>query len=200
MALVMVNYVSTLFTSAFASFSSGSFPFGLEMTPTGPERGLSEVDLTIFRAGGSGPKYLTQGYGNTPYSYMYVGHWHNGIDIAAQYGAPIYSPTDGLVLAVGNQDNFCWHRGFGKYVAIKDTSNPFVLWYAHLGTISVAPGDTIKKGMTIGNVGASGLETGSHLHLSVFSVSGFSMKSKNGCGPDADGKDVNPIPYLESIQ
>jgi len=30
---------------------------------------------------------------------MYIGDWHNGIDIAAVYGAPIHSPTAATVLA-----------------------------------------------------------------------------------------------------
>ncbi len=76
-------------------------------------------------------------------------------------------------------------QGYGK-----------TLWYAHLGNISVTPGDKLKKGDLIGTVGSSGYETGTHLHFSVFEESGFAILPRNGCGPDAVGKDVNPLSYL----
>lgn len=193
--LVFFNYAATFLANTFGSYSPFPAPFGFSFFSSG----LSAVDLTTFGIGGKGRDYITQGYGSTPYSYMYVNHWHNGIDIAARYGAPIYSPSDAVVLAVGNQDNFCPGKGFGRYVATRNSSGDVVLWYAHLGTISVSPGDTMKKGAEIGAVGNSGLETGTHLHLSVFNASGFSMKPKNGCGPDADGRDINPLSYLAAV-
>ena len=100
------------------------------------------------------------------------------------------------MIATGNQDDYCRGRGFGRYVAVADGANHLVLWYAHLGKIYVEAGDTVKKGMEIGTVGNTGFETGTHLHFSVFDLNGFSMKNKNGCGPDPDGKDLNPLSYL----
>jgi len=151
---------------------------------------------------GIGTSYVTQGYGETPYSYLYPGGWHDGIDIGATYGEPIYSPNNGVVLAVGNQDNYCYKKAFGKYVAIKDPVNNFVLWYAHLGTQAVTPGETITKGTELGTVGTTGLETGTHLHFSIFedtTASPFTMQVRDGCGPEPTGQDVDPLNYLGSV-
>ncbi len=161
--------------------------------------GLPYVDVNFFSPDGEGRSYITQGYGVTPYAYLYVNHWHDGIDIAANYGEKIYSPVDGTVFATGDQDNYCYHLGFGKYVAVKDDAKDTVFWYAHLGTIAVSPGMKIKKGTAIGTVGTTGYEFGVHLHLSIFDENGFSMQNRNGCGPDPTGKDIDPIPFLKTL-
>jgi murein DD-endopeptidase MepM/ murein hydrolase activator NlpD len=187
--LVTANYFITAMQDALQSMHANFSP---EYGGSGP----SFIDFSFFDKGGVGRNYITQGYGRTPYSYLYAGDWHDGIDIAAQYGAPIYSASGGTVIATGDQDNYCYHRGFGKYVAVKDSTNNLVLWYAHLGTISVSVGDTIKKEALIGTVGMTGFETGTHLHFSIFDVNGFSMENKNGCGPDPTGKDLDPLLHL----
>lgn len=160
---------------------------------------LSEIDFSFFGKSGTGRSHITQGYGLTSFAYVYKDDRHNGIDIAAAYGALVHSASGGTVLATGNQDNYCPNRGFGRYVAVDDTVNHLVLWYAHLGKISVSPGDHVAKGDIIGTVGASGFETGIHLHFSIFAESGFSMAPRNGCGPDATGKDLNPLSYLGTV-
>jgi murein DD-endopeptidase MepM/ murein hydrolase activator NlpD len=100
---------------------------------------------------------------------------------------------------VGNQDTFCYNRAFGKYIAIKDSAKNLVLWYAHLGSMDVTPGQTVLKNAKIGTVGATGLETGPHLHFSVFDANGFTMTPRNGCGPMPTGQDLNPLNYLSTI-
>ena len=157
---------------------------------------LGSIDFSLFAKNGAGRSYITQGYGRTPYSYLYPDDWHDGIDIAAAYGAPIYSPNDGIVLAIGDQDDFCYHKAFGKYVAVKDPLNNLVLWYAHLGSFAVTPGETIKKGDEIGTVGNTGLETGTHLHFSIFEGNTFTMQARDGCGPEPTGQDIDPLNYL----
>lgn len=160
---------------------------------------LSLVNFNLLNSGGTGWNYLTQGYGRTAFASEYPGDWHDGIDIAAAYGAPIYAPTDGTVLVTGNQDDFCYRRAFGKYVAIRDSAGKYVLWFAHLGAINVSPGGRVSVGTQIATVGNTGLETGAHLHFSIFAASTFSMQARNGCGPEPTGQDENPIPYLEKL-
>ena len=195
-ALVALNWLFSMaghllpsLPSSYARADTGPFSFG----------GLSSIDFNLFAKEGAGRGYVTQGYGRTPYSYLYPGGWHDGIDIAAAYGAPIYSPVAGMVIATGNQDDYCYRRAFGKYVAIKDLKNNLVLWYAHLGTIDVASGRTIQAGTEIGTVGSTGLETGTHLHFSIFDASGFVMSVRDGCGPEPTGHDLNPLNYLGSV-
>jgi murein DD-endopeptidase MepM/ murein hydrolase activator NlpD len=165
----------------------------------GASGGLTSINFDIFDKNGVGYRYITQGYGNTPYSYMYIDHWHNGIDIAADYGAPIYSPTDGIVIATGDQDDFCPRVAFGRYVIIEDDSHHLVLLFAHLADIPVTPLEVVKKGQLIGTVGASGDETGTHLHFSIFESGGFNMNPAHGCGPYPTGHDVNPLNYLGTV-
>ncbi len=161
--------------------------------------GLTTINFNIFDKGGDGYEYITQGYGRTSYSYMYIGNWHNGIDIAAVYGAPIYSPTAAIVLAVGDHDDFCPRLAFGRFIVLEDDTNNLVLLFAHLVDIDVQPGVTIAKDQLIGTVGNSGDETGTHLHFSIFQSAGFSMASAHGCGPYPQGHDVDPFNYLGTV-
>ena len=197
--IVLIDYLGTMAASAFSGIpafpdsslnSFGSFD---------GSSGLSSINFSFFAKNGVGWSYITQGYGRTPYSYLYVNGWHNGVDIGAKYGAPIYSPVAGMVIATGNQDNYCPGKGFGKFVALSDPADNVDLWFAHLGTFSVTPGEDITKGTELGTIGDTGLETGTHLHFSVFEAKGFSIEPKYGCGPDANGQDVNPVPYLQKF-
>jgi murein DD-endopeptidase MepM/ murein hydrolase activator NlpD len=165
----------------------------------GGTSGLTAINFNLFDKNGKGYKYITQGYGRTSYSYMYIGDWHNGIDIAAVYGAPIYSPIAATVLAVGNQDNYCPHLAFGRFIVLKDNTNHIMLLFAHLADIDVQPGEVITKDQLIGTIGNSGDETGTHLHFSIFESAGFSMASAHGCGPYPQGRDMNPLNYLGSV-
>jgi len=189
---------------------SGAFPLsfpaitplsGSDFGPGGSDAtsGLTTINFSIFDKGGVGYKYITQGYGRTPYSYRYIGDWHNGIDIAAVYGAPIYSPATATVLAVGDQDDYCPRLAFGRFIVLKDNKNDLMLMFAHLADIDVQPGEAIAKDQLIGTVGNSGDETGTHLHFSIFQAAGFSMAPAHGCGPYPQGHDVNPLNYLGTV-
>jgi murein DD-endopeptidase MepM/ murein hydrolase activator NlpD len=183
----LVGHIAT--SGFFPNLSSGFGPVS--------SGGLSVVDFSFFAKNGNGWSAITQGYGSTADAYLYINHWHNGIDIAARYGAPIYSPViNGVVLAIGNQDNYCPSRGFGKFVVVQDNTNHLDLLFAHLGTIAVSPGATVAKDAALGTIGASGLETGPHLHFSVFKSADFTVTPAHGCGPYPEGHDVNPVPYL----
>ena len=193
---MMLNAAAFLFH--FNSLAAGPQVF---MTPSADayNDGSEFIHASLFTKDGSGSSYVTQGYGRTPYSGLYPNGWHDGIDLAAEYDTPIYSPNSGTVIATGNQDDYCYRRAFGKYIAVKDPTNGLVLWYAHLGAIDVSPGATIAKGAEIGTVGSTGLETGTHLHFSIFEASGFTMQVRDGCGPEPTGQDVNPLNYLGSV-
>ena len=160
-ALGIFNYLGTQLSRAMSLRGSLMADVGAPMpsfdadVPT--SGGLTAVNFALFAKGGAGWSAISQGYGVTPYSAWYVGHWHNGVDIAARYGAPIYSPRGGVVIATGDQDNYCPGRGFGKFVAASDPSDNVVLWYAHLGQIDVSPNQTITAGTEIGTIGATGL-------------------------------------------
>jgi len=131
----------------------------------------------------SGKYTLTQSYGITPYSKrFYKSGFHNGIDLAAPIGTEIVAAQDGIVVAVENQDRYCWGGAYGKYVAIKHYMGLTTL-YAHLSLYTVKEGETVKKGQIIGYMGNTGFATGSHLHFGVYDSATFEIKGSNSCGP-----------------
>ena len=203
-AVFVLGVFYYLFTAAASAFSGNFLEFPSIVpsggTAGGPTSGLRVVDFAQFGKGGPGWSYITQGYGRTPWSYLYIDGWHNGIDIAADYGAPIHSPVPGTVVAVADQDNFCPHRAFGRLVVVEDPRNDVMLMFAHLNQIFVVPGQAVGTDTVLATIGTTGDETGPHLHFSVFEANGFSMAPAHGCGPYPQGHDINPVSYLESVE
>jgi len=140
---------------------------------------------------------LTQYYGYTPYSQkLYKSGFHNGIDIAAGYGAPIRAARDGEIRAMGNNDNYCPGGAYGRWIAIKHDNN-LTTFYAHLSAFGkYGIGDTVKRGDIIGYEGSSGYSTGSHLHFGVYASNTFTLKQSNWCGKLPIGATINPMNYL----
>lgn len=197
--LIFCVLVFFIYLSALAQnfFSSGGFA-GFS-SPASTYSGLPSIDFNFFNASGTGRDYITQGYGRTAYSYLYMHGWHNGIDLAANFGTPVYSPASGTILAVVNQDTYCPHIAFGKYVAVHDPANQLILVFSHLGTFAVSAGEHVAKGELLGTVGPTGLETGPHLLISIFEQQGFVTTPAHGCGPYPQGQDVNPLNYLGTV-
>ncbi len=84
---------------------------------------------------------------------------HNGIDIGAPYGAPVYSLMNGIVTYAG------WMNGYGNVVVI--SHGEISTLYAHNSSLSVSVGQTVSGGQQISNVGSTGWSTGPHLHFEV---------------------------------
>lgn len=193
-ALVLFNYIFTVLgnflpSGGFAGLSPQASAYG----------GLPYINFNFFNASGTGRDYITQGYGHTAYSYLYIHGWHNGIDLAADFGTPVYAPVSSTVIATVNQDAYCPHIAFGKYVAIDDPVNHLVFVLSHFGTFAVSDGEQISKGTFLGTVGPTGLETGPHLLVSIFEEQGFNVTPAHGCGPYPQGQDVDPLNYLGTV-
>jgi len=144
---------------------------------------------------------ITQNFGATSaakYFYSkgyYKNPTHNGIDIQASIGMPILAADDGEVIALGNQDRYCYRAAYGKYIVIRH-NNYLTTLYAHLSLQSVQTGDIVKRGEIIGYTGNSGFSTGPHLHFTVYFSPTFRITSSNFCGPMPIGAPVNPLNYL----
>lgn len=88
------------------------------------------------------------------------GSHHQGIDLAALAGTPVWATADGTVVAAGKDGSY------GKTVLI-DHGGGFRTRYAHLKKIEVKKGKRVERGDTIGRVGKSGNASGAHLHYEV---------------------------------
>jgi murein DD-endopeptidase MepM/ murein hydrolase activator NlpD len=88
------------------------------------------------------------------------GRMHEGLDIAASYGAPISAASSGTVIYAG------WMGGYGNLVVI-DHGGGLATAYGHQSSIAVSSGSQVSQGQTIGYVGSTGHSTGPHLHFEV---------------------------------
>ncbi|MDY3974499.1 MAG: M23 family metallopeptidase [Veillonella caviae] len=87
--------------------------------------------------------------------------YHEGLDIANDYGTPIVATAAGTVTFADATSG-----GYGNLVEI-DHGNGFVTRYGHTSVILVHAGDVVKQGDTIALMGSTGKSTGSHLHYEV---------------------------------
>jgi len=85
---------------------------------------------------------------------------HEGIDIAAPAGTPIFAAADGVVSRVFN------NSGYGLMIVI-DHGSGYRTRYAHCSKATVSAGVRVKRGDKIGEVGSSGIATAPHLHYEV---------------------------------
>jgi cell division protein FtsB len=117
--------------------------------------------------------FVSRGYGmhNDPFTGTY--QMHNGLDIAAPKGTPVYATAEGIVIGTTYQ------AGLGNLIVI-DHGNGYSTTYGHLSKIMVAAGHRVNRGEIIGQVGSTGYSTGPHLHYEVHE----------------NGRPVNPSKYI----
>ncbi|EMJ94333.1 MULTISPECIES: LysM peptidoglycan-binding domain-containing M23 family metallopeptidase [Leptospira] len=94
--------------------------------------------------------------------------FHGGLDMAAEEGTPVYASADGEVSFSDKKG------GYGNLIILGHKLGYETL-YGHLSSISVRPGEKVRKGQKIGEVGQTGRATGNHLH---FEVRRFNQKQK----------------------
>lgn len=89
-------------------------------------------------------------------------HWesgyHTGIDFATAYGTPVLAVGNGTVAETG------WDGPYGNQIRLQ-LPNGDQVWYNHLSSIEVTPGQAVLKGQELGRVGDTGNAFGFHLHL-----------------------------------
>jgi murein DD-endopeptidase MepM/ murein hydrolase activator NlpD len=128
---------------------------------------------TIARPFAVSPIYtgiLTSGFGPR------WGEMHNGIDIAANMGAPVLAVTDGTVVESGPA------QGFGLWIRIRQDDGTIGV-YGHMEHLFVLAGERVQAGQIIATVGSRGQSTGPHLHYEVRRT---------------DGVPLNPLQWLAS--
>lgn len=122
---------------------------------------------------------FTQSFGCSPYWFepwsANLGcNYHNGIDLAAPMGTPVYAADGGVI----DQAGWC-DCGLGYYVRI-DHGNGYRTLYGHLSEYFYGAGTPVSKGEHIANVGSTGNSTGPHVHFIV----------------NINGVDYDPLWYL----
>lgn len=95
--------------------------------------------------------------------------YHCGLDIAVDFGAPVYATAAGKVEQAG------WNGGYGRFIKISH-GNGYETAYGHMSSLIVKEGQKVVKGEIIGFVGSSGYSTGPHVHYEVL----------------ADGQNIDP--------
>jgi len=83
---------------------------------------------------------------------------HGGIDYSAPRGTPVVAANAGRVALVAE---FFFP---GRLVVLDHGLGLYTLYF-HLDTTSVAEGERVELGQTLGSVGATGRATGPHLHF-----------------------------------
>ena len=101
---------------------------------------------------------------------------HEGVDLAAPTGTPIYAASDGIVVGA------TLSGGYGNWIRI-DHPRKLSTVYGHLSEFApgIEEGAQVSKGDLIGLVGNTGRSTGPHLHFEILS----------------NGKAVDPLSYSE---
>jgi murein DD-endopeptidase MepM/ murein hydrolase activator NlpD len=99
--------------------------------------------------------------------------FHQGLDISAERGRPVYATADGMV------DSASYSGDFGNLVVLRHDFG-LSTKYGHLSAFKVRPGQAVQRGDVIGFVGATGRATGAHLHYEIL----------------ANGRLINPLQLL----
>lgn len=86
---------------------------------------------------------------------------HNGLDLIAPAGEPVYAVADAVVADVLKS-----RKGLGNVIVL-DHGNGYKTRYAHLADMEVRKGMMVKKGKRLGYVGVSGNSFAPHLHYEV---------------------------------
>lgn len=140
-------------------------------SPPAPRAPVEEVPRGWPLQGGAGE--LSSRFGVRIHPQTGVRKHHDGVDIRAPQGTPVVATAGGSVTSSGME------RGYGLVVKITHGRGLETL-YAHLSKSKVTPGIRVRRGTVIGNVGASGNATGSHLHYEIRRA----------------GRPVDPAPFI----
>lgn len=128
---------------------------GADFTPE--ERGM------FFRVVFAAPldrARLSSPYGYRTHPTSGLPSFHAGIDLVADFGAPVVAAADGVVTAVDRD------RVYGLSVRLSH-GRGYRTVYAHLSEVLVQPGARVAAGSPIARLGSTGLSTGPHVHFEL---------------------------------
>ena len=103
---------------------------------------------------------LTSPFGNRNTGIAGASTYHQGVDLAAPAGTPIYASRGGTVTRA------TYGAASGNYVSINHHDG-FSSIYMHMTHYVVYAGQQVSQGQVIGYVGRSGIASGDHLHFGI---------------------------------
>ena len=104
--------------------------------------------------------WISSHFGYRKYPFTGDVSLHEGMDIAASPGTPVYAPANGKIVFAG------YKQGYGKVIVI-DHGYELSTLYGHLSDIMVSRWQKIDRRQVIGSIGSTGLSSGPHLHYEV---------------------------------
>lgn len=119
--------------------------------------------------------HVSSPYGDRIHPVLGTRRFHNGTDIAAPIGTPLYAAHEGVVQRTG-EDSVS-----GRFIDL-NVGFDIKATYCHLNEIRAEPGRKVDRKAQIATVGDSGRVTGPHLHYIL----------------RVDGKTVDPQSYGEA--
>ncbi len=103
---------------------------------------------------------IIRGFGREKDPFSGKRSYHAGVDFSGVGSDSVFSAGDGRVIS-SSEDPF-----YGKYLRIRH-NDKIETFYAHLKENHVRPGQKVKKGDYIGDMGSTGKTTGRHLHFEI---------------------------------
>ncbi|MBP8148653.1 MAG: M23 family metallopeptidase [Limnohabitans sp.] len=124
------------------------------------QKDLDRLELVPAQLPLSGEFLLTSSFGVRADPMTHLPSMHEGIDFVAPIGSPVLATAPGQVIKAE------FSGAYGNMVEISHEDG-FVTRYAHLKTIFVKTGQTIRRADPLGALGNTGRSTGPHLHYEV---------------------------------
>jgi hypothetical protein len=120
----------------------------------------------------SGPTWTNKTY---PYGSTLGGSLrpHHGVEFGVDTGTPVLAVAAGTVLVAGGDSQIAYGpqtNFYGNLVILELATNstvPVFALYGHLSEVTVAAGQGVETGETLGYSGESGVADGPHLHFEV---------------------------------
>ncbi|WP_214733950.1 M23 family metallopeptidase [Exiguobacterium sp. s154] len=129
---------------------------------------------------------LSQGFGSASGQFGYT--FHNGLDIAAKTGTPVYAAEAGKVTKVSSSGPY------GNHIQIEHNvdGQKWTTVYAHLHKVDVKTGQSVHQGEPIGQIGNTGNSSGPHLHFEIH-------KGDYNFSASSAGNAVDPMKLAERL-
>jgi murein DD-endopeptidase MepM/ murein hydrolase activator NlpD len=150
-------------------------------------------EATVFRLPVASKSYtVSSHYGPRCIPVQGGSTYHMGVDMATKAGSPIYAIAAGMVTHTvsGSPSQVGYISVRHSIGGVEHTSIYMHVWSA---TTHVTVGQFVSAGQQIGEVGSSGVSSGSHLHLEVWRATAGSAAAEDPAaflksrGPDVYG-------------